>query len=155
MALSGQIGSGIRIGWSTGSPHSWNIVTQVLDVSSLPGIERDQVETTVHGITSLRKYIPGLGTVNPLEFQLLADLDASSIHFQLLDLNESQETVWWRVEIPNTSNLATTGFMAFQFQGKMQTWSPEAPIDDKKVINVAVLFSDNLMIQKTMSSQLV
>ncbi len=149
MATLGQIGSGIKIAFATGSPQVWIPITQILEVSSLPGIERDQVETTTHGVTSLRKFIPGLGTVSPLEFQLLADLDASSVHMSLLDLLQSQETKWWRSEIPNTSNLSTTGYM-----GIVQTWVPEAPIDDKKIINVSVLFADNLMIQKTMATQI-
>ena len=154
MATLGQIGSGIKIAFASGSPQVWTAVTQILDVSSLPGIVRDQIETTTHGVTSLRKKIPGLGEVSDLEFQLLADLDTTSTHFSILDLLISQETRWWRVEIPNTSNLATTGFMAFQFEGKVQTWNPESPIDDKKLINVTVLFADNLMIQKTMTSQI-
>lgn len=153
-ALSGQLGSGFKIGFASGSPQVWTKVTQLMTLGSVPGVERDEVETTTSGVTTLRKFIPGLGTVAPLEFSVLADFDVSSVHMQIKDLEVSQATRWWRLEIPNTSDLATTNFMAFQFEGKVKTWLPQVPIDGAKTIDIAVLFADNLMVQQTMASVL-
>jgi hypothetical protein len=154
MAVGGQIGSGVKVGFASGSPHSWTKLSQILSYDSLPGIERDKVEITTHGVTSLRQFIPGLGTVTDLEFTMLADLDTTSTQFSLLDQQTTQTTYWWRVEVPNASDLSTTQYTAFTFQGKVQTWLPDAPIDDKKTLKIVILFVDNLMIQKTMASLL-
>lgn len=61
MALLGQIGSGIRAGWSTNSGSSWTRIVQIRNGNPFQ-TEREDVDSTVHGNTSIRTEIPGLAT---------------------------------------------------------------------------------------------
>lgn len=153
MPSGGQIGSGVKIAYSANSPVSWTRVPELTDVTP-PTFERDDVEITTHGTTSLRQYIPGLADVTDLEFTMLANLTIGSVCTALSSLERSQTTVWWRVEIPVSSDLATTNYFAYQFQGKVKTWAVESPIDDAKIVNVVVKFNDNFMIQQEMASEI-
>lgn len=152
MPSGGQIGSGVQIAYSLLSPHTWVEIPEIREVSSLPNIERDRVETTIHGVTSLRTYIPGLGDVSDLEFTVRANLDASSVHSTLRTLERDQTTVWIRVEVPVTSNLSTTTFVAYTMQARCSMWELEAPIDDLKVLNITFQFEDNYMFQLAMAA---
>jgi len=153
MPAGGQIGSGVKIAFATGSPHSWVAVPELREVT-VPGFERDRVETTIHGVTSLRTYIPGLADVNDLEWTMLANLTAGSVCTQLSTLERNQTTLWWRIEIPVDATLATTLYFAFEFQGRVATWQPETPIDDAKVVRVTVQFSSDFAIYQEMAGQI-
>jgi hypothetical protein len=146
MAQGGQIGSGIRAGYSTNSGSSWTEVAQVLD-GVPPQFERDDVETTVHGVTSIRTEIPGLSTVSDCTLQLLADLDRGTTpsHMGLKDLETSQATVLFRYEVPIDADLSTTTYLAYQYNARVKSWQLGTPIDDKKTIDVAFKFAGPTM----------
>lgn len=152
MPTGGQIGSGVQIAYATASPHSWIEIPEIREVSSLPNRERDRVETTVHGVTGDRTYIPGLSDVADLEFTLRVNLDAGSVHTTLRNYERTQTTLWWRVEVPVDTDLAASNFVAFTFQGRVATWELQAPIDDLKVCRVVVQFEGNLMFQEEMAA---
>ena len=142
MATSdGTLGSGVKIFIAIGSPHSWIQVPGVREITQLPNRERDQVESTVHGVTSERTYIGGLATVNPLEFTLRADLSSGSVHRSLQDYERQQTDLWWRVEVPIDADLAATQYFIYMQLGRVTTWNPLAPIDDLKEIEVSVQYS--------------
>jgi hypothetical protein len=153
MATGGQLGSGVQVAYSlNNSPQTWIEIPEILDVV-VPAIERDRVESTVHGTTSLRTYIPGLGDVRDGELTLRANLTAGSVHLALQALNISQDTIWVRYEVPDTSNLSTTNFMGVQMQARVSSWLPETPIDGIKTISVKFQHQDNFFQQPTMAAQ--
>ena len=154
MPSGGQLGSGVKIGFAVGSPHTWITVPEVRDVPQLPNRERDRVESTVHGVTSERSYIPGLADVRDLEFVLRANLDAGSVHMQIKALEVSQAVYWWRVEAPVDPTLATSTYVAWTFQGRVSLWDMTAPIDGLKEISVTVQYNANLMFQEEGASVL-
>lgn len=141
MPLGGQIGSGVRAGYSMTSPMVWTRINQIQEADP-PTFERDDVETTVHGTTGIRQEIPGLSTVSDARLLLLADFEriTSPSHLGLKDLERSQATVWFRFEIPVTANLATTTFFVYEFQARVKSWVPATPIDDRKTIEVLMKF---------------
>lgn len=152
MPSGGQIGSGVQIAYATGSPQTWVEIPEIREVSSLPNRERDRVETTIHGVTSDRTYIPGLSEVADLEFIVRANLDAGSVHATLRSYERSQTTLWFRVEVPVDTDLATSNFVAYTFQGRVATWELQAPIDDLKTIRVVVQYESDLMFQEEMAA---
>jgi hypothetical protein len=141
MATEGTIGSGIRAGYSLASPHTWVRITGILD-GNPPQFTRDDVDTTTHGVTSIRKEIPGLSTVNDATLVLLADLDrlTSPSHLGLKDLERSQNTVWFRYEVPIDADLESTDYLVFEYQVRVKSWELTTPIDNRKEINVAFKF---------------
>lgn len=152
MPSGGQLGSGVKIAYSTSSPVSWTAIPEVREVSQLPNRERDRVETTIHGVTSERTYIPGLADVADLEFTLRANLDTGSVHTTLKGYEASQTTLWWRVEVPVDTDLTTANYVAYTFQGRVSRWNLTAPIDGLKEIEVTVQYEGNLMFQNEMST---
>lgn len=154
MPVGGQLGSGVKIGYATASPHSWVTIPQILGEPTIPAIERDRVETSIHGTQSLRSYIPGLGDVADLEFEVLADLDAGGVHLALQQLERSQASTYFRVEIPVTANLSTTTYVAVQMLGRVSRWRPKTPIDGAKTIEIAVQFEGSYQTQLPMASAL-
>ena len=148
----GQLGSGVKVAYSlNNSPQTWIASPQILDVV-IPTVNRDRVETSVHGTTSLRTYIPGLGDVRDGELTLLADLVIGGPHLALRALERSQDTIWVRFEVPQISNLSTTTYLAVQIQAKVATWELNTPIDGAKEIKTVVQFQDSYMVQDPMSS---
>lgn len=141
MPLGGQLGSGVRVGYSLASPHSWVTVTQVLEAEP-PRFERDRVETSTHGTTTLRRYIPGLADVTDARILLLADLQRSTSpsHMGLKDLEKSQTLVWVRFEIPRDNDLGATVYFVYEFQARVSQWSLSTPIDGRKEIEVLFQF---------------
>lgn len=139
MAVDGLLGNGVKVAYSAASPVSWIRIPQVLNVT-IPGLEFDEVETTVHSTGGLRRHIPGLGDVTEMELELLADLDeTTTASFNaLFNFQAARTTVWWRIEVPTTR--AQTKFTAFEFQGFVKTWSVDPPIDDRQVLTVSVRF---------------
>ena len=149
----GQLGSGVQIAYSLNtSPQSWIEIPQIMD-AVVPIVTRDRVETTFHGVTSLRTYIPGLGDVRDGEVTVLADLEVGGPHLALEQLERSQDTIWVRYEVPQISNLSTTTYFAVQVQAKVGSWELETPIDGAKTIKITFQFQDNYMVQQPMASQ--
>lgn len=153
MATGGQLGSGVQVAYSlNNSPQTWIEIPQIME-AVIPVVERDRVDSTVHGVTSLRTYIPGLGDVRDGELTLLANLTANSVHMGLAVLERSQDTIWVRFEVPDTSNLSTTNFMAVQMQARVSGWVLETPIDGAKTLKVTFQFQDGFMLQPAMAAQ--
>lgn len=152
MATGGQLGSGVKVAYAAASPHTWIAIPQIMD-AVIPIVTRDRVETTVHGTTSLRTYIPGLGDVRDGEITVLANLTAGGVHLALQALERSQDTIYVRFEIPDTSNLSTTNYMAIQVQARVASWELDTPIDDAKTIKITFQFQDSYQTQPPMTSQ--
>lgn len=152
MPSGGQIGSGVKIAYSLLSPHSWITIPEVREITSLPNRERDRVETTVHGVTGDRTYIPGLSDVGDLEFIVRANLDAGSVHTNLRALERAQTTIWVRVEVPVDPDLSTSTYVAYTNQVRVATWELSPPLDDLKTIRIVMQHQDNLMFQDEMNS---
>lgn len=153
MATGGQIGSGVKAAFATSTPHTWVEITQLLNVT-IPNVTRDRVETTIHGVTSLRTYIPGLGDVSDFELDLLADLDVDSVHMQLKSYEQAQTTLWFRFEVPNEATLSTANYYAVQIQGRVASWELDTTIDGAKTLKVTGQFEGNYMSQQAMTSQI-
>jgi hypothetical protein len=141
MAQGGQIGSGIRAGVKIGAG-AWVEIEQILE-GDPPQFERDDVETTIHGVTSVRTEIPGLSTVSDARLLLLADFDRATTpsHMLLKDLETSQATITFRYEIPVGADLSTTTFLVYQYSARVKSWAPTTPIDDAKKIEVMFKFA--------------
>jgi hypothetical protein len=152
MPTGGQLGSGVKIAYATATPHTWVPITQIMGEPQVPAIERDRVETTIHGTTSLRTYIPGLGDVADAEFEVLANLDSSSSHAALRNYERSQTTLWFRFEVPNESDLSTAQYVAVQIQGRVAKWVLKTPIDGAKTIQISLQFEGSYQYQNAMAS---
>ena len=155
MPSGGQLGSGVKLGYAPASPHVWVTIPQVLGEPTIPAIERDRVDVSVHGTQSLRSYIPGLGDVADLEFEVLANLDVGGVHLALQALERSQASSYFRVEIPVTADLATTTYFAVQMLGRVSRWRPKTPIDGAKTIEIAVQFEGSYQTQEPMATVLI
>lgn len=154
MAEGGQLGTGVILAYSlNNSPQTWIEIPERLDVTIF-NRERDRVETTVHGTTGDRTYIPGLSDVNDLEASLRANLSVGSVHLALKALERSQDTIWVRAEVPDTSNLATTNYFAVQAKARVSRWVLNTPIDDLKTIDIAFQYESDLFDQAPMASQI-
>lgn len=125
MALSGVLANGVKVGYSAASPVSWTGLGQVLDIE-VPGLEPDEVETTVHSTSIYRRFMRGMVDVTEMSVRLLADLDEGTSPSQdaLFDYQALGTTLWWRVEIP--VDRAQTEYTALEFQGWVKTWKPVA-----------------------------
>ncbi len=153
MPSGGQIGSGVKIAYSANaSPQTWTAVPEIFDVPGLPNRIRDRVETTIHGVTGDRTYIGGLSDVEDLVFVCRANLDAGSVHSTLRGHQNSQTTLWFRVEVPVDVDLAASNYIAYQFKGRISACPVSAPKDDLKTIEFTVLHESDLFIQDEMAS---
>lgn len=125
MALSGVLANGVKVGYSAASPVSWTAVGQVLDIE-VPGLEPEEVETTVHGSSDFRRFMPGMTDVTEMALRLLADLDEGTSPAQdaLFNYQAAGTTLWWRVELP--ADRAQTEYTALEFQGWVKNWKPVA-----------------------------
>ena len=139
MAQDGMLGSGVKVGYSAASPVSWTGIGQVLEVD-IPGLEPDEVETTVHGTSNFRRFIRGLIDVTELRLVLLADLDEGTAADQdaLFTYQAAGTTIWWRVEVP--VDRTRSEYTALEFQGWVKNWLPRAPIDDRQELEVTIRF---------------
>ena len=141
MAASGVLGNGTKVGFSNSSPVTWTKVAQLMEVV-IPGLEPDEVDTTVHTAQKFMRSMPGMIKVTEMSMTLLADLDPATTpsHETLRTLNASQATIYWRVEVP--VNRAQTSFRAFEFQGWVKNYVTQPPIRDKQTSVVTVVFDD-------------
>lgn len=146
----GQIGSGVRVGYAASSPHTWVEITQITDVK-VPSITRSRIDSTIHGVTSLKTYIPGLGDVSDAELTLETDLGATD-HLALQQYERSQTTIWVRFQIPDRSDLSTASYFAIQLQARVASYVIETPIDGLKTTKVTFQFNANYFTQLPMAS---
>jgi len=139
MAQGGMLGSGVKVGYSASSPVSWTSVGQILE-ADVPGLEPDEVETTVHGTSNFRRFMRGLIDISELRLVLLSDLDQATAVDQdaLFDYQAAGTTLWWRVEIP--VDRTRSAYTALEFQGWVKNWLPRAPIDDRQELEVSIRF---------------
>lgn len=140
-ATGGVLGNGVKVGISDNSPMTYTKITQVLEVT-VPKIVADRLEKTTHGSGGYKSFMSGLKDVSPTELMLLTDLDPATTasHDKLLLLSKSKNTVWVRIEIPVSRDLATTLFRYIIFQASVSEFSVDTPIGDKQVTNVTLQF---------------
>ncbi len=146
MAQGGLIGLGVKVAFATGSPHSWNKLEQVLDITP-PQLTSAKVDVTVHGTSRMMRNIPGLQSVSDTVVKLLRDADpvTSPNQNQLFGYLASQVSLWWRVEIPSKSDI--TLFEAYEFQGRVADFVPMAPIGGRQEVDLKVMFNDASLVQ--------
>jgi hypothetical protein len=137
MASGGVLGFGTKVAFSNSSPVSWTAVPQILDIT-FPGLNPDEVETTVHGTLPYKRFMRGLIDVSELTLTLELDLASNSVHRTLRTLQLNGTTVWWRIEVPE--NRERTSWVAFEFQGWVKSWVPSTPIADKQTLEVSIRF---------------
>ena len=123
MATGGILSNGVKVGYSASSPVSWISVGQILNVE-IPGLEPEEVETTVHGTSNFRRFMRGMIDVTEMTVTCLGDLDevTSAAYDALFDYQALGTTLWWRVEVP--VDRAQTEYTAFVFQGWVKNWRP-------------------------------
>ena len=123
MATGGVLSNGVKVGYSASSPVAWTSVGQILNVE-IPGLEPEEVETTVHGTSSFRRFMRGMIDVTELTVTCLGDLDegTSVAYDALFDYQAAGTTLYWRVEVP--VNRTQTEYTAFEFQGWVKNWRP-------------------------------
>lgn len=140
MAQEGVLGNGTKIGYSATSPVTYVAIGQLASIDNIPGFAADEIDTTISSTSKLKRAMPGLIAVDNLEFTLLADLDpATDAALEALrGYNQSQETIWWRIEIP--TDRQQTEFRGFEFQGWVKTWKPIISIPDRQTIKITVRF---------------
>lgn len=142
MAQNGVLGDGVKVAYSASSPVTWVPVGQIL-TCEIPGLEPDEVETTVHGTTSgLRRHMRGLIDVTEMMMTILADLDETTGVDQdaLFDFQAAGTTIYWRVEVPTVRDKSK--FVGFEFRGWVKKWHPKAPIDNRQELDASVRFDD-------------
>ena len=152
MATGGTLGY-VKIAYAPNdSPQVWTAVPEIFEVSQLPNRIRERVETTIHGVTGDRTYIPGLSEVDDLVFTVRANFDAGSAHSTIRGYQASQTTLWWRAEVNVDSDLTTSTYIAFTFKGRVSAATVDAPKDGLKTMEVTVLHESDLFIQDEMAS---
>jgi hypothetical protein len=127
MASGGVLANGIKVGYSTTSPHTWTTVTQVTDVQGVATFTSDSVDTTVHGTSRLKRSIPGMISVDDLVVTCLLDPDTMHQNStgwvdDLYDFLAAGTKLWWRVEIPVDN--AQSQYQANEFEGRVKAIKP-------------------------------
>jgi hypothetical protein len=141
MAQGGLIGMGVKVGYATGSPQTWKKLEQVME-ASIPTLESDKLDTTVHAANRLKRNIGGLQGVQDMTVKMLRDAYTATSPNQnsLFAYLASQTQLWWRIEIPADTDLATTLFEAYEFQGRVFSFSPTSEMADPQTLEVNVVF---------------
>lgn len=153
MPSGGQI-SYVKIGYSTGSPHSWTTVPEVFDVSQLPQRIQDRIESTVYGTSGDKTYIGGLNEVQDAVFTVRVNLDAGSVHSQIRGYQASRTTLWWRFEVSVDPDFSTSTFVAYTMQGRISSAVINPQQNTLKTMEVTVLHEGNLYLQEESASLL-
>jgi hypothetical protein len=146
MAQGGLIGSGAKVAYATGSPHTWNKIEQLLDVTP-PTVNSAVIDKTIHQANRFKRNMAGLQDVTAMKLKMLRDADASTSPNQnaLFDYLASQTDLWWRVELPANGSL--TLFEAYEFQGRVSSFMPAAPIADKQTLESDVIFDGDSFVR--------
>ncbi len=137
----GIIGSGVRVAYSTGSPHMWNKLEQVLDVT-MPKATSSKIDITTHGPNDYKQNMPGLADLSDTVVKMLRDNDSSSSPHQnaLFGLRSAKTLLWWRIEIPANPDHTVDSFEAYEYQARVGSFEPAAPIDDKQTVQCSLVF---------------
>lgn len=155
MAQNGLIGSGVKVGFATGSPHTWNKLEQILDVG-VPTLSSAKIDITTHGINLLKRNMPGLQDVSDTTVKMLRDPENTSPNQNALyGYLAAQTDLWWRIEIPAQPNLATTTYEAYEFMGRVADFKPAAPIAGRQELDATIMFDGTSLVRYApMASQL-
>src|SRR5579885_923227 len=137
----GIIGSGVRVAYSTGSPHMWNKLEQVLDVTP-PKATSKSIDITTHGPNDYLQNMQGLAALSDTVVTMLRDNDSTSSPHQnaLFNLRAAKTLLWWRIEIPANPDHTVDSLEAYEFQGRVGSFEPAAPIDDKQTVKSNIVF---------------
>lgn len=148
MAQGGHIGNGVKVGFASASPHVWNKLEQVEDVT-IPILTSDKIDNTVMGTGGFHRNMAGMSTVSDMVVKMLRDnySATSPNQNQLFALLAAKTAVWWRVEIPADPNLATTLYEAYEFQGRVLSFEPVAPIASKQEVSAKIVFDDSSFVR--------
>lgn len=140
MAQGGVLGNGVRVGFSRTSPVSFTRVPQVIDVE-FPSEVPDKVDKTTHGTSKYKKNFPGMIEVGDLVIRCLADFDqvTGTVQEEMYDIQNDQEEVYWRVEIP--ANRAQSRIRPFELYGYIADIRPGLPIEDKQTVEFVIVHS--------------
>jgi len=141
-AAGGYIGNGMRVGYSVTSPHSWKQFEQVLDCT-IAQLQASDIDSTVHGSGRIMSNIAGLAKVTDTTLKMMRDQSLVTAPNQnaLFALNSAQTLIWLRVEIPDGPDLSIANYEAYEYQVRVKSWNPTAPINDKQTVDAVFLFS--------------
>lgn len=144
MASDGMIGNGSKVGYSASSPTTWIPLGQMLNVDGIEEV-RAKVDRTIHSTGKYKRSLPGLIEVSDLTLDILADPDESAtngtVQSALRTLLHDGTTVYWRIEIP--IDRTQSAYKPFEFQGYVQRWKLNTPIEGAQTFNVTVAFDDS------------
>lgn len=137
--LNGMIGNGTKVGYSATSPISYTTVGQLLNVD-FPGLNPDEVETTVHSTEPWKRFIRGMIDVGEMTLTLLTDLDegTSADQDELFDKQADGTTLSWIVEVPVDRD--HTEFVPFTFDGWVKKYAVKTPIAGRIETEISVRF---------------
>lgn len=156
MAQGGLIGNGIRVAYATGSPHTWKKLEQVMDATP-PTVTNSKVDTTVHKDNDFKTNTTGLADVSDTVVKIMTDPDPTSSPNQnaMFNLRQAKTLVWWRVEIPADADRSVNSYYAYEFQGRVGSVKPSAPINGAQMKDITVVFGGtSLQEYQPMASQI-
>lgn len=143
MATGGIINNGTKFAYSAASPVSWTRLGQILESPEL-GIERDKVDTTVHGSSIFKRSMPGMAEVMPMTLKLLSDPNQSTSAAQdaMRTYCVAGTTIYFRAEIP--VDRSQSSFRAVEFQAYVRSFvlSGGTP-EDRQECELTVEFDDS------------
>lgn len=139
MALNGMIGNGTRVGYSATSPVSYTTIGQLLNLD-FPGLNPDEVETTVHSDEPWKRFIRGMIDVGETTLTLLSDLDEGTSADQdaLFDYQAAGTTLYIRIEVP--VDRAHNEFTPFEFQAWVKKYMVKTPIQGRIETEISLRF---------------
>lgn len=154
MAQGGVLGNGTKVAYSVGSPVSWQRIGQLRDVT-FPGLTPDQVDVTVHGLSKFKRNMSGMIEVTDMVLEILTDLDEGTDpqNLALWDFNQSQQTVWWRVEIP--VDRPQNEFTGFEFEGQVAGIVYSTTREDVQTATVTVRFDGETLARYPAGSSII
>lgn len=146
MAQGGMIGNGVKVAYAAASPITWVPVGQILNVD-IPGLNPDEVETTVHSTSPWKRFIRGMIDVGEMTLTLLTDLDEGTSTDQdaLFDYQAAGTTLYWRVEVP--VDREQSEFTGFEFQAWVKKYAPKTPIEGRQELEVSVRFDGDYFLK--------
>lgn len=144
----GMIGSGVRVAYATTSPHTWNKLEKVRDVT-LPTAVNDKLNTTVHGPNDFKQNIAGLAEVTDTTVKMLRVPSTSLAPIQngLPALRAAHTLLWWRIEIPADEDHSVDSFWAYEFQARVGSVKDMAPIDNIQEREITLVFGGTSFVQ--------
>jgi hypothetical protein len=143
MATGGIINNGTKFAYSPASPVSWTRLGQILESPDL-GIQRDKVDTTVHGTSIFKRSMPGMAEVMAMSITLLSDPSQATSAAQdaMRTYCVAGTTIYFRAEIP--VDRSQSAFRAVEFQAYVKdfTLTGGTP-EDRQECQLTVEFDDS------------